>query len=306
MENDKKKIVGRFAPTPSGRMHLGNIFTAMVGYLSAKSRGGKYLLRIEDLDPLRCPRSSADLITSDLDYFGFEFDGAVLWQSERAEIYEKYLDNLRNKGLLYPCFCSRSMLHVSTAPHGETPVYSGKCRGLSKESYPDRGGSTRVIVPDDTIRVHDLLQGDYSQDLAKECGDFIVRRSDGVFAYQLAVVIDDGESGVNEIVRGKDLLSSAPRQLYLFDLFGFSRPEFLHVPLIYDADGERMSKRLGKSNMEYIRATFPDPRPVIGMLAYNAGLLDRYEPLSLKELVPLFDVSRLRADDIILDACGLF
>ena len=306
MDTVKKKPVGRFAPTPSGRMHLGNIFSAMIGYLSAKSRGGDYLLRIEDLDPLRCPRSAAEQIMSDLEYFGFEFDGNIIWQSERTEIYEKYLDKLRNKGLLYPCFCSRAALHVSSAPHGDTPVYSGKCRGLKKEDYPKRSGATRVTVPDIAVETRDLLQGDYSQNLASDCGDFIVRRSDGIFAYQLAVVVDDGESGVTEIVRGKDLLSSAPRQLYLFDLFGFPRPDFLHVPLIYDGDGERMSKRLGKSNMEYIRTAFPDPRPIIGMLAFNAGVIDRYEPLLLKELVPLFDRRRLKADDIIIDACGLF
>ncbi|MBQ9481311.1 MAG: tRNA glutamyl-Q(34) synthetase GluQRS [Clostridia bacterium] len=302
----ERQVTGRFAPTPSGRLHLGNIFTAMIGYLSVKSRGGKYLLRIEDLDAARCPKSLAYAIMRDLDYFGFEFDGEIIWQSERADVYKNYFDILDREGLIYPCFCSRAQLHASTAPHGDTPVYDGKCRLLSPAERPKRKGAARVIVPDETVSFTDGLYGYCEQDLKKECGDFIVRRADGVFAYQLAVVVDDGESGVTEVVRGRDLLPSSPRQLFLFDKFGFQRPDFTHVPLMMDANGERMSKREGKSNLEYITANFPDPRPVIGMLAFNCGLTDKFEPLSLKELIPLYDVKKLKKEDIILDDRGLF
>ncbi|MBP5308614.1 MAG: tRNA glutamyl-Q(34) synthetase GluQRS [Clostridia bacterium] len=302
----EKQTIGRFAPTPSGRLHLGNIFTAMIGYLSARSQGGKYLLRIEDLDVARCPKSVAYGIMRDLDYFGFEFDGEILWQSERAQVYERYLNTLERQGLIYPCYCSRAQLHAATAPHGDTPVYDGTCRRLSPSERPVRAGASRVIVPDKNVSFTDVLQGYYEQNLVKECGDFIVRRADGVFAYQLAVTVDDGESGVTEVVRGRDLLSSAPRQLFLFEKFGFQKPVFMHVPLLLDSDGARMSKREGKSNMEYIRSTLPDSRRVIGMLAFNAGLTDRYEPLSLNELSREYNADKLKKDDILLDDCGIF
>ena len=161
-------------------------------------------------------------------------------------------------------------------------------------------------MPDITYYLHDLIQGDYSQELKTQCGDFIVRRADGVFTYQLAMTVDDGESGVNEILRGRDLLSSAPRQIFLFEKFGFNRPEFGHVPLLLDENGERMSKREGKSNMEYIRATFKDPRPIIGMLAFNCGIIEKFEPISLKELIPIFNIDKIKRADIKIDSCNLF
>lgn len=305
--SDEKQIVtGRFAPTPSGRMHLGNIFTAMIAYLNAKSQKGRCLLRIEDLDKLRCPLSSAAEIIDDLKWFGFSFDGEIEYQSKRTSVYERETEKLEKAGLVYPCYCSRAQLHAATAPHGETPVYDGRCRFLKKEDRPLKSPCLRVIVPDETIAFTDGIMGEYKQNLKKECGDFIIRRSDGVYAYQLAVVADDALQNVTEVVRGRDLISSAPRQIYLFRTLGYKPPRFLHVPLITDANGERLSKREGKSNLVYIRSAFPSPEPVIGMLAYNAGLIEKFAPVTLNRLIDVYDVSKISKKDIALDPCGLF
>ena len=302
--NDKIKAnkapVGRFAPTPSGRLHLGNIFSAMVAYLSAKSRGGKCLLRIEDLDKSRCPDSAVDLMSDDLEWFGFEFDGEILKQSERAEVYDEYFKRLDEAGLVYPCYCSRAQLHAATAPHGDTPVYDGRCRNLPTEFRPDRPPAMRLIAADETITFTDRLQGEFSQNLKTDCGDFIIRRSDRTYAYQLAVVVDDALSDVTEVVRGADLLSSSPRQIYLYRLLGFDPPEFLHVPLVTDENGERLSKRGGYSNLEYLRGAFRSSAPVIGALAFAAELIPSPDPITLTDLVPLFDLSKLKKSDVRL------
>jgi glutamyl-queuosine tRNA(asp) synthetase len=297
-------VVGRFAPTPSGRLHLGNIFTAMLAWLSAKSAGGRILLRIEDLDKERCPKGSVETLLDDLRWFGFSFDGDILFQSERGDIYGDMLNRLEK--LIYPCYCSRAQLHASTAPHGDTPIYNGRCRSLPLDKRPDKKHCLRITAADKTVEFTDLVQGEYSQNLKTECGDFIVRRADGVYAYQLAVVADDALSGVTEVVRGRDLLSSAPRQLYLYELLGFKAPEFAHVPLLTDENGERLSKREGRSNLEYIRKAYSSPQPIIGMLAYNAGLLPAFEPAALNDLTALFDWKKIKKHDVPLNTCGLF
>ena len=237
------QTVGRFAPSPSGRMHLGNVLCALLAWLSARHQNGAFLLRIEDLDAMRCPRSYADLIMDDLRWLGLDWDGEVPYQSERAPIYEKYEQILREKGLLYPCFCSRAALHAASAPHlsDGRVLYAGTCRELTpaeiEEKRKKRAPATRVRVPDEIISFTDGVFGVYSENLAEECGDFIIRRSDGVFAYQLAVVADDIDAGVTQIVRGRDLLSSTPRQLYLYRLLNAAPPEYYHVPLLTAPDG---------------------------------------------------------------------
>lgn len=303
-QNTISPVVGRFAPTPSGRMHLGNIFTAMLAWLSAKSAGGRILLRIEDLDKERCPKGSVETLLDDLRWFGFTFDGDILFQSERGDIYGGLLKKLEK--LIYPCYCSRAQLHVATAPHGDAPIYSGRCRNLPPDERPDKNPCLRLSAPDKTVKFTDIVQGEYTQNLKTECGDFIVRRADGVYAYQLAVVADDALSGVTEIVRGRDLLSSAPRQLYLYEQLGFKAPEFAHVPLLTDENGERLSKRDGRSNLEYLRKVYSSPQPLIGMLAYNAGLLPEFEPAALDDLIALFDWKKVKKEDIQLNPCGLF
>ena len=209
---------GRYAPSPSGRMHLGNLMCCLLAWLSAKSKGGQVLLRIEDLDTMRCPRVYADAIMDDLAWLGLSADGPTptVYQSERSKIYQQYYDILLKKGLVYPCFCSRSQLHAASAPHrsdGQV-VYAGTCRGLSAEEVARRSlmraPAFRVRVPDEEIAFTDGHLGRYAENLARDCGDFYLRRADGVFAYQLAVVVDDALMGVTEVVRGSDLLSSTP------------------------------------------------------------------------------------------------
>lgn len=297
--------IGRFAPSPSGRMHLGNVLCALLAFLSARRQNGQFLLRIEDLDAMRCPRSFADLILDDLRWLGLDWDGEVPYQSERASIYEQYEAILREKGLLYPCFCSRAALHAASAPHlsDGRVLYAGTCRDLTPEQVAEkrksRAPATRVRVPDEVVRFTDAVWGEYAENLAAECGDFIVRRSDGVFAYQLAVVVDDALTGVNEVVRGADLISSTPRQIWLHRLFGFAPPRFAHLPLLCDHDGRRMSKRDEDLDLGLLRQRFT-PEQVMGALACAAGLIDRPEPVAARELVSSFDWAKVPRHDLFL------
>lgn len=305
-------VCGRFAPTPSGRIHLGNILCAMLSWLSVRSKQGKYLLRIEDLDAMRCPRSLADQIEEDLQWFGIDWDdggsagGEQWYQSSRTEIYDKYFEVLKDKGLLYPCFCSRAELHTAQAPHRSdgTYIYAGTCRNLTPEQIAEkskrRPPAWRVRVPDRVVSFIDGCQGVYTENLAKDCGDFIIRRSDGVYGYQLAVVVDDGEMGVTEVVRGSDLLNSTPRQMYLYEQLGFPIPQFYHMPLLTAPDGRRLSKRDGDLDLGVLRERFGRPEPIVGMLAKAAGLRPTTQPVALHELIADFSWDKIPKQDIAL------
>ncbi|MDO5142625.1 MAG: tRNA glutamyl-Q(34) synthetase GluQRS [Eubacteriales bacterium] len=301
------QTIGRFAPSPSGRMHLGNVLCALLAWLSARRQNGRYLLRIEDLDAMRCPRSYADLILDDLRWLGLDWDGEVWYQSERAAVYAQYEAILRGQGLLYPCFCSRAALHAASAPHlsDGRVVYAGTCRDLTPaqvaEKRRSRAPATRVRVPAAQIGFVDAVRGAYTEDLAQTCGDFIIRRSDGVYAYQLAVVVDDALSGVTEVVRGDDLIASTPRQIWLHRLFGFAPPAFAHIPLLCDHDGRRLSKRDEDLDLGLLRARFT-PAQVIGALACAAGLIDRPEPVAAHELIAGFSWDALPRHDLHLPA----
>ena len=303
---------GRYAPSPSGRMHLGNLMCCLLAWLSAKSKGGQVLLRIEDLDAARCPRVYADAIQDDLAWLGLAADGPTptVYQSERSEIYQQYYDILLKKGLIYPCFCSRSQLHAASAPHrsdGQV-VYAGTCRRLSDAEVArrslTRAPAFRVRVPDEEIAFTDGHLGRYAENLARDCGDFYLRRADGVFAYQLAVVVDDALMGVTEVVRGSDLLSSTPRQLWLYRELGLTAPQFYHLPLLLAPDGRRLSKRDGDQSLENLRARYT-PQEIIGKLAYVCGLQDTPAPASPQELVPGFSWDKVPKQDILLPE-GLF
>ena len=298
---------GRYAPSPSGRMHLGNLMCCLLAWLSAKSKGGQVLLRIEDLDTMRCPRVYADAIMDDLAWLGLAADGPTptVYQSERSGIYQQYYDILLKKGLVYPCFCSRSQLHAASAPHrsdGQV-VYAGTCRGLSDAEIArrslTRAPAFRVQVPDEEIAFTDGHLGRYAENLARDCGDFYLRRADGVFAYQLAVVVDDALMGVTEVVRGSDLLSSTPRQLWLYRELGLTAPQFYHLPLLLAPDGRRLSKRDGDQSLENLRARYT-PQEIIGKLAYVCGLQDTPAPASPQELVPEFSWDKVPQQDILL------
>ena len=299
-------ITGRYAPSPSGRMHLGNLMCCLLAWLSAKSKGGQVLLRIEDLDTQRCPRAYADAIIDDLVWLGLAADGPEppIYQSERSAIYQQYFDELTRRGLVYPCFCSRSQLHAASAPHrsdGQV-VYAGTCRGLTPAEIAartkTRAPAWRVQVPDEVIAFEDGHMGHYAENLARDCGDFYLRRADGVFAYQLAVVVDDALMGVTEVTRGSDLLTSTPRQIYLQHLLGFHTPDYCHVPLLCAPDGRRLSKRESDLTLQSLREHGVRPEKIVGRLACAAGLIDRPEPISARELVPVFDVHKLPKNDI--------
>ena len=304
----EKKVVGRFAPTPSGRMHLGNVFAALMAWCSARSREGEMVLRMEDLDTQRTSAEFAEILRSDLAWLGLDYDRETPAQSERSAVYDAYFKKLQDMSLIYPCYCTRSQLHSVNAPHlsDGTYVYTGTCRHLTAEDRAkfDRKPAWRVIVPDKVWTVEDLVQGHYRLNLATDCGDMVMRRADGVYVYQLAVTVDDGEAGVTEVVRGMDLLSSAPRQMYLQELFGFDHPTYAHVPMLLAPDGRRLSKRDRDLDLGELRKHV-SPEKLIGTLAFAAGLIDQNTALSARELACEFSWEKLRGESIYLDAASL-
>jgi glutamyl-tRNA synthetase len=301
-------VVGRFAPTPSGRMHLGNVFAALIAWASVRSRGGEMVLRMEDLDTQRTSADFAQILRDDLAWLGLDYDRETPPQSQRSETYDRYFEMLRDRGLVYPCYCTRSQLHSVNAPHlsDGTYVYTGTCRHLTQEqrSAFDRKPAWRCIVPDKVWTVEDKVQGHYELNLYDQCGDMVMRRADGIYVYQLAVTVDDGEAGVTEVVRGMDLLSSAPRQMYLQELFGFPHPEYGHVPMLLAPDGRRLSKRDKDLDLGELRKRVTAEQ-LIGTLAFAAGLIDRNVPISARELAGEFSWAKLSGENIFLDSSRL-
>ena len=298
--------VGRFAPTPSGRMHLGNVFAALIAWLSVRSKNGQMVLRMEDLDTQRTSAEFAQILREDLLWLGLDWDVETDPQSRRSAVYDRYFEKMMDEGLLYPCYCTRSQLHGVNAPHlsDGTYVYPGTCRNL-QDPPAGRKPAWRVCVPDRVWSFEDRVQGHYELNLATDCGDMVVRRADGVYVYQLAVTVDDGEAGVTEVVRGMDLLSSAPRQMYLQELLGFAHPEYGHVPMLLAPDGRRLSKRDRDLDLGELRKHMV-PEALIGNLAWAAGLTEKYEPVSARELAGEFCWNKLRGDSIYLDAEHLY
>ncbi len=297
-------VVGRFAPTPSGRMHLGNVFSALLAWLSVRSQDGEMVLRMEDLDTQRTSAEFAQTLRDDLRWLGLTYDRETPPQSQRSDTYDLYFERLREMELLYPCYCTRSQLHSVNAPHlsDGTYVYPGTCRNMTLEEQEkmNRAPAWRVMVPDWVWSFTDRVQGYYELNLAKECGDMVVRRADGVYVYQLAVTVDDGEAGVTEVVRGMDLLSSAPRQMYLQELFGFPHPGYAHVPMLLAPDGRRLSKREKDLDLGQLQLRLR-PEQVLGSLAYAAGIIDVREPVSAAELVGEFSWEKITGEAIYLN-----
>ena len=294
-------VVGRFAPSPSGRMHLGNIFAALLAWVSARAAGGEFVLRIEDLDPERSHAEYADAIRDDLRWLGLQWDREMPLQSTRTPVYAEFFVRLRAMGLLYPCFCSRSELHAASAPHASdgSLLYAGTCRGLTDAQIraQNRPPAWRIRVPEECVACRDGVYGEVSQNLQRECGDFILRRSDGVYAYQLAVVCDDALGGITQVVRGRDLLPSTPRQIWLCRMLGFEPPEYYHVPLLIAPDGRRLSKRERDMDLSRLRERFR-PEALIGRLAFLSGLAPFQEPISAAELAQEFSWENLCRNDI--------
>lgn len=237
-------VTGRFAPSPTGPLHLGSLVAALGSYLFARNAGGRWLLRIDDLDLQRVVPGMADDIMRTLEIFGFHWDEEPLWQSRRTDAYGAALDRLEQAGYTYPCGCSRGEIaRIASAPHGpaEEIAYPGCCRGGLAPGREPR--SIRVRTPAEDICFHDGIAGDYRQNLAAVCGDFVVKRADGLIAYHLATVVDDDYSGVNQVVRGADLLPSTPRQIYLQRLLGMPEADYFHLPLVTAPGGGKLSKR---------------------------------------------------------------
>ena len=310
-----RALRGRFAPSPSGRMHLGNLFSALLAWLSVRAAGGTLVLRIEDLDPDRCREEYVRQLADDLEWLGLDWDEGYgrggphgpYHQSRRTERYAQAFYRLNELGILYPCFCTRAERLAASAPHRSDglAVYSGKCRTLSaaeREALERRRRPAwRAAVPDREKAFVDGLQGAYAENLLRDGGDFIVRRSDGVYAYQLAVVVDDADMGVTQVVRGRDLLSSTPRQLWLYDILGLTPPEFCHVPLLLAPDERRLSKRERDLDMGALRARY-QPEELVGLLACLAGQQARPEPVAARELVNHFSWSRVPRQDVRISA----
>ena len=297
-------VVGRFAPTPSGRMHLGNVFSALLAWLSVRSQNGEMVLRMEDLDTQRTSAEFAQTLRDDLRWLGLTYDRETPPQSRRSKTYDLYFERLREMELLYPCYCTRSQLHSVNAPHlsDGTYVYPGTCRNMTREEREkmNRAPAWRVMVPDRVWSFTDRVQGHYELNLATECGDMVVRRADGVYVYQLAVTVDDGEAGVTEVVRGMDLLSSAPRQMYLQELFGFPHPGYAHVPMLLAPDGRRLSKREKDLDLGQLQLRLR-PEQLLGSLAYAAGIIDVRESVSAAELVGEFSWEKITGEAIYLN-----
>lgn len=274
----KPAIVGRFAPSPTGPLHFGSLVTAVGSYCLARHSGGRWLVRMEDLDSPRVVAGAADQILRTLEALGLEWDGEIVWQSRRTVSYLDAVERLRGKGLVFDCACSRREI-LASAPHAgeEGPVYPGTCRqGIAEGRRPR---ALRLRVPEETVCFADGVCGPTEQCLAGSVGDFVLRRADGLFAYQLAVVVDDAEAGVNQVVRGADLLSSTPRQIYLHACLGTPVPQYIHLPLALAPDGEKLSKRHG--------AVLPDSAGEGGLLLRRVlAFLGQEPPGELRRASP--------------------
>ena len=308
----ERNIVGRFAPSPSGYLHLGNLLAMLLAWLDCRAQNGRLLFRLEDLDPGRSRREYIDALAGDLRWLGLDWDGG--WpeepgfaQSGRGERYQAAFDSLRRRGLVYPCWCSRARrLAAASAPApGEAQFDPGcPCARLSQEEQArrlatDRRPAWKLRAPDREISVLDGHYGLLRQNPAREGGDFVIRRSDGVFAYQLAVCVDDMEMGVTRVVRGRDLLDSTPRQSWLIQTLGGRPPSYCHAPLLVEG-GSKLSKRLGSLSTQALRREM-SPEALVGRLARLCGLRETAEPVTPRELLADFDWKKVRTEDIRID-----
>jgi glutamyl-tRNA synthetase len=296
-------------------MHLGNLLSALLAWLDARHVGGAMVLRMEDLDPERCKEEYAAQVARDLEWLGLDWDEgygaggpcAPYRQSERGELYREYLKRLEDQGLVYPCWCTRAQRLAASAPHPGEARGDGACpcRGLSplerarRREEEARPPALRAAVPDQVVCVQDGNWGVYQENLARDGGDFIVRRSDGVCAYQLAVTVDDGLMGVTRVVRGRDLLPSTPRQIWLHRVLGFQPPRYFHTPLVLAPDGRRLSKRERDLDMGALRARCT-PEELVGLLAALAGLQDEPRPVAARELIGAFSWDAVGKQDVRL------
>lgn len=322
--------VGRLAPSPTGFLHLGNAWAFLLAWLSVRSQNGILILRNEDLDPQRSRAEYLTALIEDLHWLGLDWDfgpasknnknneieAEFFFQSQRLGLYELIVQYLLSQGLAYECFCSRKEVRLASAPHLDDALvgplddrgapYSGKCRNLSfteKEQLKASGRkpSLRLNTQDQSISFRDLVYGEQNFSLAECGGDFILKRQDSVFAYQLATAIDDALMGVTEVVRGRDILPSSPRQILILRLLGFTEPNYCHFPLILDRERARLAKRHHSLSLRSLRASGIKASQIIGLLGFWAGCLEHIEEASAKELIPLFSWDKLGKEDKVLE-----
>lgn len=311
-QTNLNNIRGRFAPSPSGRLHLGNVLSSLLAWLDVRSSGGTMVFRLEDLDPERSWDRYAALMADDLLWLGLDWDegwcpggGEPYRQGQRTARYAAALEALQERGMVYDCYCSRAERLAASAPHpGEHGDIGCHCRSLTpeeaqKKRKQGRCPARKLAVDGATIQWTDGHYGAQRQTLTAGRDDFIVRRSDGVFAYQLAVSVDDMEMGINRVVRAHDLLESTPRQIWLIQALGGTAPDYCHAPLLVAPDGRKLSKREGDLNMEYLRANYT-PEQLTGILAKLSGLRETAEPVTAQELVSDFSWDKVSRENIII------
>jgi glutamyl-Q tRNA(Asp) synthetase len=240
---DRARYRGRFAPSPTGPLHFGSLVAALASWLDARAAGGAWLVRIEDVDTTRTVAGAPEQILRALEAFGLDWDEEVAWQSRRTARYAHALEALRERGLIYHCRCSRKEIADSGVRGIEGAIYPGTCRGVTGTRAGSDPGSARILAPDATLDFHDRVQGRVAQNIARDIGDFILKRRDGLHAYQLAVVVDDADQRITDVVRGADLLTSTPRQIFLQRSLGLATPGYLHIPVAVNARGEKLSKQ---------------------------------------------------------------
>jgi len=303
-------VVGRFAPSPSGYMHMGNLLSMLLAWLDCRALGGRMIFRMEDLDAARSRDEYRQALAEDLRWLGLDWDEGwpepAYAQSRRGALYEQAFAELRAQGLVYPCWCSRAeRLAAASAPHPGEAEFDASCRcaRLSRRERAALEASGRrpawkLRAPDRVIGVEDVHFGLFEQNPARDAGDFIIRRADGVFAYQLAVSVDDMRMGVTRVVRGRDLLSSAPRQKWLIETLGGTAPVYAHGPLLCSGEG-KLSKRLGSLSTQALRREL-SPEALTGQLARLCGLTETDAPVPARELISGFDWARVSLEDLTL------
>lgn len=298
-------VVGRLAPSPTGSQHVGNARTYLIAWLSARSQNGRVVLRIEDIDSPRVKSGAVESAMDDLRWLGLDWDGEPIVQTQRVSHYQTALERLRALDLVYPCTCTRTDIErAASAPHleHEGPIYPGTCARRRAADIPDRPHAWRMRVGDETIAYDDAFRGTVALNLHDIGGDFVVWKSAGTAAYQLAVVVDDAAQGITEVIRGDDLVPSTPRQILLYQALGLTPPRFAHVPLVVGPDGRRLAKRHGDTRLSSLRDAGVSVQALLGLLAWSCGWGERIEPFSIRELLPRFRLESIPRSPFILTA----
>ncbi len=301
-------VVGRLAPSPTGAQHLGNARTYLIAWLSARTRGGRVLLRIEDIDSPRTRPGAAEQALADLRWLGLDWDGEPVVQTSRLPLYDHARESLRARELIYPCTCTRSDVERSaSAPHQEHegPVYPGTCasrRSIDADAFEREGEKFcwRFRLPERSPTFVDGFRGPCQIDLRQTGGDFVIWKTTRTPAYQLSVVVDDADQGVTEVVRGDDLVPSTPRQLLLYEALGLTPPRFVHVPLVVGPDGRRLAKRHGDTRIATLRAAGVQPELLLGLLAWSCGWIEAVRGVTIAELLARFRLETIPRAPFVL------